>query len=186
MEYRIRPISVFDIQKIVDFADQWIAENYYKKSQLRALLMKGVREDVNASFVALDKNKIIGFGLAFAPSEWITQDDEFNLSSHLWNVPSDDVAYLKNLVVDKNYQGLGIGRAILDKTTQAVKDMGAKAIVCHSWVESPKNTSRKYFDKMNFKPVNLHDNFWYFKDYICAKYSPRKCDCSACEMIKVL
>jgi ribosomal protein S18 acetylase RimI-like enzyme len=185
MEYIIREISVFDIQKVIDFADKWIAKNHFKRMQLRDFLMKGIREDINASFLALDNEKVIGLRLTFAPGEWINEDHELTLSPHLWHIDKDSVAYLKSLFIDKEYQGMGIGKILSEKSISAVKAMGAKGIVCHSWVESPRNLSRKYLDKMNFKAINLHENFWSFKDHTCAKCTPRQCECSACEMLHI-
>ena len=70
---------------------------------------------------------------------------------------------------------------------KALKDMGAKAVVCHSWIQSPHDSSRKYLNSLGFEAVSIHEKFWYNIDYDCTRCGKNsKCVCDAQEMIKYL
>ena len=67
-----------------------------------------------------------------------------------------------------------------------LKDMGAEAVLCHSWMESPENSSQRYLLKMGFQKIKEHPKFWYEIDYFCTRCGPSRCVCTAGEMIKLL
>ena len=55
MSYKIRNIDLSDVDRVREFTDKWIGEGYYSKDELRSLLLLGVKDELNASFMALDK-----------------------------------------------------------------------------------------------------------------------------------
>ncbi|MFT6632517.1 MAG: ribosomal protein S18 acetylase RimI-like enzyme [Bacteriovoracaceae bacterium] len=182
MNIQIKNVSMKDLSDILIFTDKWIGKNYFTKEELRKLLLMGIKDNINASLLALDQGKIVGIRLTLAPGEWI-KDDTYNITPHGWNIENEKVGYFKSLFIAKNYQAKGLGKILSRKSIEQLRKMGAKAVVCHSWIESPNNSSQKYLSKMGFKTIQLHPNFWYFKDYTCTLCSTRRCECSANEMI---
>ena len=69
---------------------------------------------------------------------------------------------------------------------EVIKLMGGKAVLCHSWLESPGNSSQRYLSSIGFESVKEHEKFWYEIDYECTRCGPEKCVCTAMEMIKYL
>lgn len=186
MNYSFRAISLHDIPKVLEFTNKWMGKNKFNKSQLRSSLLKSVKDDLCASFIALANNEIVGVKISFAPGEWIDQEDEFSLSPHLWNLEKENVGYFKDMIIHTEHLGSEVAVQLSKMAIETQKLMGSQAIVSHSWVESPNNNSKNYLESLDFKPVNLHKNFWFFKEYKCRLCAPRNCECTACEMIKVL
>ena len=94
------------------------------------------------------------------------------------------MSYFKSLFVSGDYQQQGLGKTLSTKSIELLKQMGAEAILCHSWLESPGNSSQKYLQRMGFTDVTTHEKFWYPVDYHCTRCGPAKCVCTAIEMIK--
>ena len=53
------------------------------------------------------------------------------------------MGYFKSLFIHEDYQGAGLGKTLSHKAS-VLKEMGAHAVLCHSWMESPKNSSQRY------------------------------------------
>ena len=81
---------------------------------------------------------------------------------------------LQKSFVSGDYQQKGIGKSLSDQSIEVLKKMDAKAILCHSWLESPGNSSQRYLQKMGFDSVKEHEKFWYPIDYECTRCSPGK------------
>jgi predicted N-acetyltransferase YhbS len=188
MQYRIRNIELKDVNPILEFSDKWIGKNYFQKSELRQILLRGQVENLNASLVAVDNDgKIIAIRLTMAPEEW-HEDETYSpfIKPHMWKVPINQVAYFKSLFVAKKYQKLGIGKELSERSIEILKKMGAKAIICHSLVESAENSNSKYLRSMKFESVATHQQFWFYKNYQCSGCTPFPCSCQAEEMIKYI
>ncbi|MBD64707.1 MAG: hypothetical protein CME62_05845 [Halobacteriovoraceae bacterium] len=182
--HTIRNIELSDLDALLAFTNKWIGDGYFNKEELRALLLQGVHEDLNASFIAEYEGKIIAARITLIPYQW-TKFDHIApyISTHMYNVPYKKAAYFQSLFVDHQFQGKGIGSELTKRSLEVLYQMGCMAVVCHSWVESPNNSSQKYLLKFGFEPVSVHKNFWMFKDYKCPRCKPQVCQCSAEEMI---
>ncbi len=184
----IRNIEASDIPKLLDFSDKWIGKNYFSEPQLLDLIDRGKLNGLDASLVAVavDSDQIIAMRLTLAPGKW-TKVKSLKVNADLWNIDIDAAGYFKSLFIDESYQGDGLGKLLSSKSLEILKEMGAKGVVCHSWMESPNNSSQRYLEKMDFKTVSIHKKFWYLVDYDCTHCGKdTKCLCSAVEMIKYL
>ena len=182
-----RNIGPKDLDKLVRFCDRWIGKGYFKKDELRDALLRGIKDDINASFLAEIEGKIIGIRICYAPDEWVNIKNMDFLSPGAWGVEITEVAYFKSLFIHGKYQKKGIGSKLSRLAINSLKEMGAKAIVAHAWKESPENSSLKYLNKMGFKEVSEHKRFWYLHEYDCTRCGEgQKCECSACEMVLTL
>lgn len=185
IEYR--NISPKDLDKILRFTDRWIGKGYFQKDELRVTLLKGIKDDLNANFIAVIDDKIIGVRICFAPGEWINIKDLRGLSPGSWGVDMDKIAYFKSLFIHDKYQGKGIGSKLSRLAIEKLKQMGAEAILAHAWQESPEDSSRKYMSKMGFRQVADHRKFWYLVDYECTRCgADERCICTASEMVLTL
>ncbi len=181
----IIPLAPSHWPKVVSLADAVLGLNYITLEDLNNNFSKKNETNAQCSFVltSLDRSKLFGFRLTFAPNFWPQSLIDKSLT------PSQDlsqVAYFKTIVVDPALQGQGWGPKLTSASTQSLKKMGANAIICHSWKESPNNSSTKYLQKMGFSPVGEVKNFWQDKDYDCVLCHPLKCFCTAIEMIKMI
>ncbi|MBK26760.1 MAG: GNAT family N-acetyltransferase [Halobacteriovorax sp.] len=169
-----------DIAEVISFFDRWSGKNFYTPEELQYVfeLSNG------ASFIARVENKIAGVRLTHAPGEWSNAYKQ--ISPNKWKVPRAEVAYFKSLFVSSDFQKMGIGKTLSSMSIEVLKKLGAKAILCHSWAESPGNSSRIYLERMGFEAVEEHKNFWLEVPYECVRCKPRACTCTGVEMIKYI
>jgi GNAT superfamily N-acetyltransferase len=179
------PLEIEDLYILKDFTDKWIGENYFSINELEEILKKSKIQNLNCSFKATVDNELAGVRLTLAPGTWIT-DSTRGLSIKDWKVPKEKVAYFKSLFISDKYQKLGIGKKLSNFSIECLKQMETEAIICHSWLESPGNSSQRYLKSFNFQPVKEYKAFWSSIDYECTKCSPTKCSCTAIEMVKYL
>ena len=103
-----------------------------------------------------------------------------------WNTPLEEVAYFKSIVIRGELQGQGWGTRLSEKVIQMLRGTQNTAIVCHAWKESPNNSSIGYLEKLGFKPITEHKDFWSDLNYHCSKCQTPPCQCTALEMILYL
>ncbi|MEC7183828.1 MAG: GNAT family N-acetyltransferase, partial [Bdellovibrionota bacterium] len=171
-EVVIRPLEESDLKNVQLFTDRWIGQDYYSYSELYDVFKKGNQGSLNASFVALSGGDVVGIRLTYAPGTWIESSTEVfkkRLSTKEWKVPSLKMGYFKSLFIHEDFQGKGLGKVLSNKALSILKDMGAEAVLCHSWMESPENSSQRYLLKMGFQKIKEHPKFWYEIDYFCTR-----------------
>jgi len=154
-----------------------IMQNWYQQS-----LVNEQDNTHNLSFVAYDKNKLVGFRITFAPAHW--QIDQW-CTPEKWQCDREKVCYFKCNTVDKNYRSLGIGSQLLQHSIEAAKSTGSIAGVSHLWKQSPGNSAILYFTKCGGQHVASHLNKWNEEgkngyDCILCGFD---CHCEAAEMI---
>lgn len=182
----IRPLEKSDLIAVKAFADRWIGKDYYQLESLEeaydASLISLNKKRVSCSFVAFESFQIIGIRLTFAPNKWGKLIDR-GLSPKKWEISIEQMAYFKSLFVSQEYQGKGVGRTLSQCSLDLLKKVGAKGVLCHSWLESPGNSSQNYLKKFGFIEIERHPKFWFPVEYLCNRCRPKKCECTACEMI---
>lgn len=174
------PLGESDIDEVVSFFDRWSGKNFYTSEDIKEVIAKSH----GASFVARVGGEVAGIRLTHAPGGWLKGYTQ--ITPKEWRVSEDKVAYFKSLFVSDSFQKMGIGKTLSSKSIDVLKELGAKAILCHSWAESPGNSSRIYLERMGFEPVNEHKNFWYEVPYQCVRCRPEPCTCTGVEMIKYI
>ncbi|WP_394221546.1 GNAT family N-acetyltransferase [Alteromonas gracilis] len=158
-------------------------DNYLTDDLLNDYYTKSFVDNINASWVALYKNKVVGFRLTFAHTQW--QPDQWCTPS-LWPVNPDKVCYFKCNTVDPTMQGCGIGSKLLNKSIACAKAQGAEAGLAHIWLASPGNSAFKYFSKNGGQLIKKHPNKWRYASVhegydcpVCEGY----CECEGAEML---
>lgn len=180
---RVRELQESDLPQVKAFTDIEIGQGYFTLPQLHDIFCAGRKDGLNASFLLVGPgNKIMGVRLSFMPGQWLTKPPNQRAHSELWSVPYEAVGYFQSLFVSEKCQGGGWGRRLSMASIENMKLAGAKAVVCHSWNESPNNSSARYLKSLNFTAVTEIPNFWKPIDYECTRCG-RPCLCTATEMI---
>lgn len=183
MDFTIIPLNEDILEQVRLFTDKWIGTNYFSLEELKDIYQKSMKDGESASFVAFYGDEIAAVRLTFAPGQWIDEKTR-GLTKEEWGMAENHMAYFKSLFVSGDYQQQGLGKTLSNKSIEILKSMGAKAILCHSWLESPGNSSQRYLQRMGFSDVATHEKFWYPVDYHCTRCGPQRCVCTAIEMMK--
>lgn len=179
---QIRSLQKDDLPFVKVFTDRTIGENYFTLPELEEALERSTSNDIMCSFVLVDADhKIHGLRLAYPPGSW-TKGKGKRLSTDLWNIPQEKVAYFQSLFLSDEVQGKGWGPQLSAAAIEAFRKLGALAIVTHAWKESPNNSSLKYLAKQGFTSVATHPEYWIDVDYECV-LDGKPCRCTAEEMI---
>jgi ribosomal protein S18 acetylase RimI-like enzyme len=122
----IRKMRTEDLTVISELA--MLANPHATKKKYSKHLMEELRENPDLSFVAVDNEKIIGY----------VQADLCN-----------DEAVLEDIVVDKEYQGKGIGKILLNKELKALKQKKVKVVLAE--VHYKCASAIPFYYKHNFR-----------------------------------
>ena len=125
-----------------------------------------ISKDINNYFVCTINDKIIG---ACGISD-ILEKDNFNLGL-------DNVREVLYLVVDKEYQGKGIGTKLLNLCSHNNKS----SIVYEAWGDNGKYVNSKFIlEKCGYKMVKKLGTDYYRKNNYCYKCVNRNKNCKEC------
>lgn len=169
---------------VIHLANQVHGANYLNADALMQLQKQGIKQGINASFIALDQQqKVVGYRISLAAGQW--QADKW-CSQHLWPVPLAKMAYFKSVAVCASQRGKGIATELLQTSSSALKRQGATAGLAHIWRESPNNAAERYFQHAGGTLLAVHPQRWRhlsetvgYDCPICAD----SCLCSAAEMV---
>ncbi len=181
MNLEIRPLELSDLDIIKLFTDRWIGQDYYSFDELEDVLSLSR----GCSLGAFRGSELGAVRLTFAPGNWLSKFER-GLTPSKWEIPSNSMAYFKSLFVADSFQAKGLGVKLSLESMRLLKNLGAEGILCHSWLESPNNSSQRYLMKLGFKAVNEFPKFWFPIDYECTRCAPRRCECTAMEMVKYI
>lgn len=177
----IRPLKESDLALAKAFTDRTIGDNYYPASEWADIFKRSQKDGVQCTLVLEDAGQIKGVRITYPPGNWQKGKGK-GLSPQHWGVQFGDVAYFQSIFVDPELMGEGWGGKLSRAAIEILKTLNAKAIVTHSWKESPKNSSRKYLEGMGFKMIAAHPLYWHEVDYKCTRCG-KPCMCTAEEMI---
>lgn len=179
----IRPVIRHDWPQILKLIDEVIGPQYYTANECAEFHHLSQLHNMNCSFVLVDNREVVqGARITFAPGTWI-KSMKTKIHPSLWGSPQTKAAYFKSLVIDKKYRGQGWGPKLSAESLKTLRTMNTECVICHSWKESPNNSSQKYLLKYGFKALIEIPDFWIEKDYLCVRCAPDVCRCTAIEMI---
>ncbi|NRB22880.1 GNAT family N-acetyltransferase [Shewanella sp.] len=181
----IQTLSPEHFTAVISLGNQVHGDGYLDEATLATLYQKGIKDEINANFVAHQDGKLIGFRLTYAPGNW--QTDKW-CTPHAWGIEPRRVCYFKCNTVAEPNRGVGIGGKLLSASIAATKRQGAIAGVSHLWKQSPNNSAVKYFTKAGAVLIKEHPDKWNdpkeHPDYICV-ICGADCHCTACEMLLI-
>ncbi|WP_144211361.1 GNAT family N-acetyltransferase [Shewanella donghaensis] len=191
----VRSLTPDDFQQVIELGNRVHGEGYLDFGSLEKIYQLGIKNNINAHFVAVSdetsaqlsqqitQNEIIGFRLTYAAGQWAV--DQW-CTPNEWPVTEQSMCYFKCNTVAESHRGQGIGSALLQASIVAVKQQGAKAGVSHLWKQSPNNSAVGYFTHAGGRLIKQHPNRWNQKldgsDYLCVLCGD-DCHCTACEMV---
>ncbi|PIP91675.1 MAG: GNAT family N-acetyltransferase [Bdellovibrionales bacterium CG12_big_fil_rev_8_21_14_0_65_38_15] len=181
MNLEVRSLRDNDLEQIKQFTDQWIGNDYYDLNSIRTILL----QSKGCSLGAFRDGHLGAVRLTLAPGTWVEEFDR-GLTPSKWKIPANQMAYFKSLFVAKDFQANGLGVHLSLESIELLKMLGAKGIICHSWLESPNNSSQRYLSKLGFEAVAEFPKFWFPIDYDCTRCAPKRCECTAMEMVKYI
>lgn len=179
----IRFLRQSDLESLCQFSDDQIGQGYFTLKKLEQILKASTKNGIVCSFVLEDDSGIQGIRLTYPPGQWLDRDPRQAYHPHLWKCQENEAGYFQSLFIAKSHQAKGYGQRLSMASIEHLKMCGAKAVVCHSWDESPHNSSRRYLDSLGFEPIKTIPNYWNCIDYTCTRCG-KPCVCTATEMIK--
>lgn len=186
MDFKITNFTLDRLKEVQEFANKYIGQNYFSKTDLLEVYTKSLLNDLNCSYLLLSEDKVKGIRLSYMPGKWtLMRDGIKGLSSHLWNeLTIKDLGYFQSAVIVPELSGKGFGQVLANLSIDTIKKAGGKGILTHSWMQSPHNSSKKYLEKLGFKLINCHRDYWKNIDFTCP-ICVKACSCTAGEMLLV-
>jgi len=186
MSFSIEPLQKSDLDELKKFTDRCIGQGYYSRAELEEIYQKSIFKDLHGrnqmcSFLLKDGDKIHGVRITYPQGQWSHGKGQ-GLSQSLWPYPLSQTAYFQSLFLDEVAQGQGWGVQLSKKAIEVLRDLGSRGVVCHSWKESPHNSSAKYLQKLGFIVLAEHPLYWKDVDYKCTRCGQPPCQCTALEM----
>ncbi|MDO6712474.1 GNAT family N-acetyltransferase [Aliiglaciecola sp. 2_MG-2023] len=177
------PLDPSHFERVLNLANHVHGANYLNQNAIETLYKQSFANNINASFVSLIGDELIGFRLTIAANNWIP--DKW-CTPERWGVPVEQVCYFKCNTVNDNYRGAGIGSKLLSLSIKKAQQQGALAGLAHIWLASPGNSAFRYFSKCGGKLVKQHPGKWQSSsiedDYVCPVCKDL-CECVAAEML---
>lgn len=182
----IRELRRDDLAAVKEFTDRAIGRNYYSLDELerifeRSLAPGGERPTMCSLVLENAAGGIQAIRITYPPGRWEKGKGK-GLSPTLWDAPFAQTAYFQSLFVDPALTGQGWGKRLSERAIEILRGLGAAAIVCHSWKESPHDSSGRYLRGLGFRTVATHPLYWKDVDYVCTRCG-KPCLCTAEEMI---
>lgn len=177
----IRSIQKNDLEKIQEFTDFEIGQGYYSNSEIKSIFERSLKQGVMCSFLLVEGESICGIRFSFPHGNWQHGKGQA-LATHLWPHPIQETAYFQSLFLSSKFQGDGWGGKLSQESLKALKKIGARGVVCHSWKESPNNSSTRYLQKLGFRHICEHPLYWKDVPYNCTRCHKPPCQCTAIEM----
>lgn len=162
----IRPLTHTDITAAQVFTDRVIGSGYFSACELEDIVQRSCKNGQSCSLVLEDEaGRLRGLRITFPPGNWQhgkggAESAAHGLTLKLWKAELQKTAYFQSLFVDPELTGQGWGKRLSLKSMEALKSLGAQAVVCHSWVESPHDSSRRYLRSLGFEKVATHPLYW--------------------------
>ncbi len=184
--YRIRPLKTQDLEALREFTDREIGAGYYSQHELENVYRQSQVNGVMCSLIVEVEHgpsagEIAGVRISYPPGQW-QHGKGHGLKPELWPHSQSETAYFQSLFLSQVLQGQGWGGRVSREAIRILKAVGAKGIVCHSWKQSPHNSSTRYLQKLGFETVAEHPEYWRDVLYDCTVCLKPPCRCTAQEM----
>lgn len=179
---KIRPFKKEDLEAIRQFTDREIGAGYYSENELKAIYEQSSKNNIMCSLLLENsEGEIQGVRISYPPGKW-NRGKGRGLHSNDWPHKAEETAYFQSLFLANDLQGQGWGGKLSKHAIGILREVGAKGIVCHSWKESPNNSSTRYLKKLGFELIAEHPEYWKEVDYRCTRCGEPPCRCTAQEM----
>jgi ribosomal protein S18 acetylase RimI-like enzyme len=179
--YQIEELKLSDLPALKNFTDREIGQGYYSQQEIQDIFERSQKNGRMCSLLLKKDGEIFGVRFTYPPGNWKHGKGE-GLTTPKWPYPLNETAYFQSLFLSNQVQGQGWGGELSRRSIEVLREIGAKGIVCHSWKESPHNSSSRYLEKMGFQVIAEHPKYWQHIDYNCTRCGKPPCQCTAQEM----
>jgi GNAT superfamily N-acetyltransferase len=180
--YSLRAILENDLENIRLFTDREIGAGYYSAKEVADIFKRSINNGITCSFLLEDESQQIkGIRLSFPPRQWQSGKGR-GLQPRTWPHAIEDTAYFQSIFLASDVQGKGWGAKLSQAALKALRQTGALGIVCHSWKESPNDSSGRYLRKLGFALITEYADYWHDVPYNCSRCGKPPCKCTAQEM----
>lgn len=180
--YRIRSLERSDLAPLKAFTDREIGDGYYSKNELEDVFVRSLKDGTMYTLI-LEKpdSELVGVRITYPPGQW-KHGKGHGLTSEAWPHPMAHTGYFQSIFLAGELHGQGWGGKLSQEALDLLRKGGAKGVVCHSWKESPNNSSTRYLQKIGFQKIAEHPLYWKDVDYNCTRCLKPPCQCTAIEM----
>lgn len=182
-EIRYASLAPEHFDRVIALGNHVHGDNYLDRPSIESLYQKSFSNGINASYVSVIGDELIGFRLTIAAPHW--QADKW-CTPHDWNISPHQVCYFKCNTVSDACRSKGVGSTLLQLSIKKAQLQGAKAGLAHIWLASPGNSAFRYFSKCGGKVIKEHPGKWRnlsIEDGYCCPVCPDICECVAAEML---
>ena len=118
---------------------------HYEKAKLSdiALMQELVKEEVQKGIILFRSSDEMATNIR---SYILAKDDDAIIGFGALHFHAFDLAEVRSLIVDKSYQGKGIGRGIVEALLEEGKNLGVKKIFTLTYVKG-------FFESLGFKEI---------------------------------
>jgi len=181
MDVEIRAMQPQDVIPVSSLADRLVGDAYYTPEIVSETREQSRFKGKIFSYVALSRGEVVAFRFVLPPGRW-EHGRGSGLAPARWTAPLEETAYFQSCFVDHAVMGQGIGRRLAHRALEDLKRAGTRAVVAHSWKESPHGSSLRYLTRLGFEPVAEHPEYWVDVDYTCS-LDGKPCRCTAIEVV---
>ncbi|MGH8050209.1 MAG: GNAT family N-acetyltransferase [Methylococcales bacterium] len=140
----IRDASAADFARILQLNE----ESVHFLSPLTAARLEALHAEAAYHRVIVDDEKIAGFLLAFRKGTGYDSSNYVWFSEHF-----DQFLYIDRIVVDKNFQGQGLGNMLYGDIFEFARNSGVARITCEFDIDPPNHASRRFHERFGFSEV---------------------------------
>ncbi len=178
----IKALQREDLAAVRVFTDSQIGAGYYSTFELEDILQRSEKNGVMCSLVLQNPDgQILGVRFSYPPGQW-EHGKGMGLEPQKWPHPMAETAYFQSLFVSDSLRGQGWGGRLSRQALERLGEVGARGAVCHSWKESPHNSSTRYLLKLGFISIADYPLYWKDVHYNCTRCLKPPCQCTAVEM----
>lgn len=182
MELNCRPLARTDLEKVQAFADAEIGVGYFQAAELEEIYRRSLKDDVMYSLVLEGPGaEILGIRISYPPGRW-ERGKGRDLNPTAWPHSMGETGYFQSIFIAASLRGQDWGGRMSRRALEILRTGGAKGVVCHSWKESPDNSSTRYLQKLGFVALAEFPLYWKDIDYHCTRCLKPPCQCTAIEM----
>jgi GNAT superfamily N-acetyltransferase len=179
---KIRGYTLDELPLLKSFTDSTIDPGYYSIAELEDIYYRSQKNGCQCTLVLEDQGAAFEECASLPPPGQWQQGKGRGLAPERWGVELKDAAYFQSLFIDPGLTGQGWGTSLSRQAIQILLKLEAKAVVTHSWKESPHDSSRRYLRGLGFSSVASHPGYWSEVASSCSRCG-KPCACTAEEMI---
>lgn len=180
-DFTIRPLQAQDLDALRRFTDHAIGTGYYSAQEVQDIWQRSQTAKGEVLTLVLENSQgLCGVRITYPPGRW-KKGKGRGLTIEKWPHALSQTAYFQSLFVAPQLTGQGWGRKLSLAALKLLVEIGAEGVVCHSWKESPHDSSGKYLRGLGFQLIQTHPLYWKEVDYQCTRCG-KPCLCTAEEM----